>query len=119
MTSFIWMLEQGNEFEVAWQFSSCFYVLSGEKVCIPGKDCGFMPQSLSLHEYLKGGECLTFYGLIYGMAFPDIKRKTKDLSEMLQIDKILDYEISTWSGGQQRRLSLACALIHSPKLLIL
>lgn len=59
-----------------------------------------------------------FFGRIYGLADEKIDEKIiilRDLLELPPVDRI----ISTCSGGQQRRVSFACAMVHDPELLIL
>ena len=77
-----------------------------------------MPQTLSLHAYMTASEILNFYGMIYHLPKCIIQQQMTLLA-ILGVDKIKDRRISTWSSGQQRRISLCIALLHSPKLLIL
>ena len=76
-----------------------------------------MPQSLSLYDYMTGQEILNFNGLIHGLK-AKIPSQIRELSSMLQLVGLLDRKVSFLSGGEQRRLSLACSMIHSPKLLV-
>jgi ABC-2 type transport system ATP-binding protein len=77
-----------------------------------------MPQTLSLYDYMTGQEVLNFNGLIHGLK-AEIPSQIYELSSMLQLVGLLDRTVSNLSGGEQRRLSLACSMIHSPKLLVL
>jgi ABC-2 type transport system ATP-binding protein len=78
---------------------------------------GYIPQQFVLHPRLTVWENLMFSASLYGM--PYFKRR-KRLEEVLQFVELLDarqrlsYQLS---GGMQRRLGLACALVHSPTLL--
>ncbi|CAH0387249.1 unnamed protein product [Bemisia tabaci] len=82
------------------------------------KDLGFMPQEISLHTYLSIKEVMIFYGYLFSMDDEKIRERAKLLSEMLDLPP-LHKMVSNLSGGQQRRVSLAVALLHDPKVLIL
>lgn len=79
---------------------------------------GFMPQDISLNENLTIKESFQFYGAINGMTTSMIQKKRKFFMELLGISNA-NKTIDTLSGGQKRRASLAIALLHEPKLLIL
>lgn len=85
---------------------------------IPGHGIGYMPQEYSLHVDLTIGEMLFYFGRIYRMDTELIQIKIKELVRLLDLpDK--DQVVSSLSGGQKRRASFCCAIIHMPKLLIL
>lgn len=87
----------------------------------PGKQMsriGFMPQSPALINEFSIRETFWFYGTIYGLSTKSIKAKVKFLCELMELpcdDKL----VKTCSGGEQRRVSLAIALIHDPQFLVL
>lgn len=78
-----------------------------------------MPQTLSLHDYMTGVEILYFYGMTFGLAKATIERRSQELLSLMDLQSVRDRQIKSWSIGQQRRISLACSMLHSPKLLIL
>lgn len=81
---------------------------------IPGSDVGYMPQDFSLHEDLTIGEMLYYFGRIYRMDRQLIKIKIKELVRLMDLPGD-DQIISSLSGGQKRRASFCCAIIHIPK----
>ncbi|KAH8341453.1 ABC transporter G family member 20 [Drosophila kikkawai] len=85
---------------------------------VPGSRVGFMPQEIALVEEMTVKETIFYFGRIYGLDDDRIREKFKLLKELLQLPPATQM-IKQCSGGQQRRLSFACAMIHDPELLIL
>ena len=80
---------------------------------------GYMPQNTCLYAYMTVSEQLNFFGKIYQIPEQSLTRR---IAYWLQRLDLADYEktpIRSMSMGQQRRVSLICALIHSPKLILL
>ncbi|KAF8781921.1 ABC transporter G family member 23 like protein [Argiope bruennichi] len=85
---------------------------------VPGPGVGFMPQELALYPEITMKETLTYFGRLYQMDRSAIKERISFLTSFLDIpDK--NKLIKHLSGGQQRRVSFAVALIHKPPLLML
>ena len=83
------------------------------------KSIGYMAQSDALYHELSAKENLDFFATLYGL---HKKSKAKAIQEALQIVGLTKYKnkiVNNFSGGMKRRLSLAAALMHKPKLLIL
>ncbi|XP_017854545.2 ABC transporter G family member 20 [Drosophila busckii] len=85
---------------------------------VPGSRVGFMPQEIALVEEMTVKETVFYFGRIYGLTDEKIREKFKLLKELLQLPPARQM-VKQCSGGQQRRLSFACAMIHDPELLIL
>lgn len=72
----------------------------------------------SLYEEFNFHSQLSFYGKMFGMSADDIKEREDFLCDFLSLP-VTSRVVSKMSGGQQRRVSLACALLHQPPLLLL
>jgi ABC-type multidrug transport system ATPase subunit len=79
---------------------------------------GYMPQNLSLNLNLTIKEILKYYSNIYEMHPLNFKQRFKLLKDILELPPS-DNTVKNCSTGQQRRVSLAIALIHDPLLVIL
>lgn len=93
--------------------------IPGEKGApIPGRSVGYSPQEIALYEDLSIAETLKFHGRLHGMTGDDISSRMEWLLDFLDLpDK--SRTVGKLSGGQKRRVSLAVALLHEPKLLLL
>ncbi|XP_024879603.1 ABC transporter G family member 20-like isoform X1 [Temnothorax curvispinosus] len=85
---------------------------------IPGPQVGYMPQDISLVGEFTMSGALYYFGRINGLDDEEIETRQRFFSELLQLPPP-DRMVKNMSGGQQRRVSFAAALIHSPELLIL
>ena len=80
---------------------------------------GYMPQSLTLFADLTCKENVDFVGSLFGMVFRSRRRRTREALELVDLWDVRDRRASRLSGGMQRRLELACALVHDPSILFL
>jgi len=83
------------------------------------KTIGFASQRHSIYPDLSLKENLKYFGRLYGMKSSDIKENTKKVLELVELTDYAHKLAGKLSGGMQRRLDIACALVHSPKILIL
>ena len=84
------------------------------KACI-----GISPQQSAIAPSLTVKENLKLIAGIHGYSKQEQKNKVKEMSERFGLSEILGRRASTLSGGWQRRLSIAMALINQPKVLFL
>lgn len=85
---------------------------------IPGPRVGYMPQDISLVDEFSVIGALYFFGKINGLDKETIDERYLFLKDLLQLPPH-DRLVKNMSGGQQRRVSFAAALLHKPELLIL
>ena len=80
---------------------------------------GYMPQLFTLYPDLSARENVDFVASMFGLLWPRRRRRTKEVLKLLSLWDARNRWASRMSGGMQRRLELACALVHDPTLLIL
>src|SRR5687768_100241 len=80
---------------------------------------GLAPQELNLDWFLTVEESLDYHGGYFGMPRRERRERTKELLETFSLSEKRDDRTRTLSGGMKRRLVLARALMHRPRLLIL
>lgn len=80
---------------------------------------GVALQEAALDPKQTGLEMLRLQGRFYGLSKADTERRLVDLRELIDIGAALGDRVSTYSGGMKRRLDLALALVHNPRVLFL
>ncbi|MCM1294950.1 MAG: ABC transporter ATP-binding protein [Muribaculaceae bacterium] len=79
----------------------------------------YMPQSQSLYADLSVGEHLEFFRDLYSISPDEYERKKSELLSLTRLDKFLDLPAGKLSGGMYKKLGLMCALLRSPKIMLL
>lgn len=80
---------------------------------------GYMPQLFVLYPDLTAKENVGFVASLFGMLWRRRGRRVREVLELVDLWEARDRRASQLSGGMQRRLELACALVHDPALLFL
>ena len=80
---------------------------------------GLAPQDPNLDWFLTAEETLEYHGGYFGMPKRERRERTKELLDTFSLTEKRDDRTQTLSGGMKRRLILARALMHRPRLLIL
>jgi ABC-2 type transport system ATP-binding protein len=79
---------------------------------------GLVPQHIALYQELSADQNLRIFGRLYGLRGAGLRERLDEALAAVQlIDRRKD-QVKTFSGGMQRRLNLAAALLHRPKLLL-
>lgn len=79
----------------------------------------YLPDNPLLYEHLTGIEQLNFIADVFEIPEKERKEKIEYYGKRLEIYNDLNAKISTYSHGMKQKLAIVCALIHSPKLLLL
>ncbi|XP_024947610.1 ABC transporter G family member 23 isoform X2 [Cephus cinctus] len=85
---------------------------------VPGPRVGYMPQEIALYGEFSIRETFLFFGWCAGMTTSEIDERLEFLLKLLQLPSENRF-VKNLSGGQQRRVSFASALLADPELLIL
>ena len=80
---------------------------------------GVVPDGLALFERLSGAEMLRIQGQLYGLDRSVAARRTGELLEAMELSAEGGKLVQDYSHGMKKKLALACALIHAPRVLFL
>src|SRR5215831_6919291 len=80
---------------------------------------GVVPQEIALYPMLTAAENLRFFGRIYDLGGAELASRTEELLNFVGLQDRRNDRVATYSGGMKRRLHLAVALVHRPKLILL
>ena len=80
---------------------------------------GYMPQSFALYPDLSTRENVDFVASLFGLLWWRRRRRTRQVLELVDLWSVRDRRAGKLSGGMQRRLELASALVHDPQILFL
>jgi ABC-2 type transport system ATP-binding protein len=80
---------------------------------------GLAEQDVNLDRFLDVEETLVYHGGYYGMSRPDARRRAREMMDVFDLRAKAGVRAPMLSGGMRRRLLLARALMHEPRLVIL
>ncbi|HYI17166.1 MAG TPA: ATP-binding cassette domain-containing protein [Solirubrobacteraceae bacterium] len=83
------------------------------------RQIGVALQEAAIDPLMTGRELLVMQGALHGLNARDRKTRAKDLLERVGLTEAADRRVGGYSGGMRRRLDLALALVHRPRVLFL
>lgn len=81
--------------------------------------CAYMPQQQSLYPDLSISEHLDFFKSLYGIPAEAYQKKREELLHITRLTQFQDRPAGKLSGGMYKKLGLMCALLRSPKIILL
>jgi len=106
------LLPTDGELRVLGDVPSRFRRMTRERI-------GYMPQHSILYPDLTVIENVDFAASLFGLLLFRRRKRRRQVLELLDLWSVRGRRAGQLSGGMQRRLSLACALVHEPALLVL
>jgi ABC-2 type transport system ATP-binding protein len=79
----------------------------------------YMPQQQSLYPDLSIGEHLDFFQALYGISKEDYKQRREELLHITRLSQFTERPAGQLSGGMYKKLGLMCALLRSPRVVLL
>lgn len=80
---------------------------------------GVVPQKIALYEELSAYENLKFFGRLYGLSGNKLEQRIEYVLELVGLADRKKELVKNYSGGMQRRVNLAAAMMHEPEVLIM
>ncbi|GII82667.1 ABC transporter ATP-binding protein [Sphaerisporangium siamense] len=80
---------------------------------------GVLPEGLRLFERLSGRELLSYNGQIRGIPKDEVARRAEELLKVMDLTGAADKLVVDYSTGMRKKIGLAAALLHNPKVLFL
>uniref|UniRef100_A0A7C4KIZ7 ABC transporter ATP-binding protein n=1 Tax=Anaerolinea thermolimosa TaxID=229919 RepID=A0A7C4KIZ7_9CHLR len=81
--------------------------------------CGYVPDEPNLYPKLTARELLRFVGDLYGLESSLVARRSEELLRLFGLSEAANDTIDSYSHGMKQKTSLAAALVHDPRVLIL
>lgn len=83
------------------------------------RSLGVLPDGVRLFDRLTGAQLITYAGLLQGLDRPTVAARTADLLTAMDLAGDKDTLVVDYSAGMTKKVALACALVHAPRLLVL
>ncbi|MDJ0349030.1 ABC transporter ATP-binding protein [Cryobacterium sp. PH29-G1] len=83
------------------------------------RQMGVLPDRLRLFDRLTGAQLLYYAGTLRGLDNDTVRSRSADLASAFGLEDALNRLVADYSAGMTKKIALACAMIHSPRLLVL
>ncbi|WML48858.1 ABC transporter ATP-binding protein [Neobacillus sp. PS3-34] len=83
------------------------------------RQVGYVPQEITLYDKISAYNNLVFFGEMYGVKGKQLKERIAEVLQQVGLSERAKDPIHTYSGGMKRRINIAAALLHQPKVVIL
>ncbi|HLC72259.1 MAG TPA: ABC transporter ATP-binding protein [Candidatus Nanoarchaeia archaeon] len=83
------------------------------------REFGYTSQDSSFYQKLTVKENMKYFGVLYGMHHKELIVNIKEILQFVELEEKKNVLAQNLSGGMQRRLDLACSMVHRPRILIL
>jgi ABC-2 type transport system ATP-binding protein len=80
---------------------------------------GVLPDQLRLFDRLSGAQLLYYSGVLRGLDRATVTQRSRDLAQAFSLEESLGRLVSDYSAGMTKKIALAAAMIHSPRVLVL
>ena len=80
---------------------------------------GVLPDGVRMFDRLSGAELLAYHGLLRGMDSATVDQRSRELLDVLELGAGNSTLVVDYSAGMKKKIGLACALLHAPRLLVL
>ncbi|MBW9109700.1 ABC transporter ATP-binding protein [Microbacterium ureisolvens] len=80
---------------------------------------GNLADGVKLFDRLTGEQLVTYNGLLFGLPHDEIAQRTADLLSLMDMTDAAGTMVVDYSAGMTKKIALACALVHAPRLLVL
>ncbi len=80
---------------------------------------GVVPQEIALYEDLSARENLVFWGKMYGLRGSELNRRVNEVLDVIGLSDRAGDRVAKFSGGMKRRVNIAVALLHKPKVIFM
>jgi len=80
---------------------------------------GNLADGVRLFDRLTGEQLITYTGMMFGLQHDEIARRTADLLGLMDLTEAAGTPVVDYSAGMTKKVALACALVHAPRVLVL
>ncbi|TQO19144.1 ABC-2 type transport system ATP-binding protein [Rhodoglobus vestalii] len=86
---------------------------------IAKRSMGVLPDRLRIFDRLTGSQLLYYSGVLRGLGAAEVRKRSADLATAFGLEDVMGRLVSDYSSGMLKKVALAAAMIHSPRLLVL